>query len=63
MVAHGNSLRALCKHLFQINDKKINLLEIPTGNPLLISFNKDISKIDQAYYLNKKREKKLFFGH
>ena len=35
--AHGNSLRALCKYLFKISDQKINDLEIPTGNPLLLS--------------------------
>ena len=34
--AHGNSLRALCKYLFKISDIKINELEIPTGNPLII---------------------------
>ena len=28
--AHGNSLRALCKYLFNISDTKINELEIPT---------------------------------
>ena len=33
--AHGNSLRALCKYLFNISDEKINELEIPTGNPLV----------------------------
>ena len=36
--AHGNSLRALCKYLFNISDTKINELEIPTGNPLIIEF-------------------------
>ena len=37
--AHGNSLRALCKYLFKISDTKINELEIPTGNPLVIEFD------------------------
>ena len=37
--AHGNSLRALCKYLFKISDQKINELEIPTGNPLIIEFD------------------------
>ena len=40
--AHGNSLRALCKFLFNISDKKINELEIPTGNPLVIDFEKNL---------------------
>ena len=34
--AHGNSIRALCKFLFKLDNKKISLLEIPTGNPLLL---------------------------
>ena len=34
--AHGNSIRALCKHLFNLDDNEISKLEIPTGNPLLI---------------------------
>ena len=37
--AHGNSIRALGKKIFNISDEKINLLEIPTGNPLLIIFD------------------------
>tara|TARA_B100000579_G_scaffold13854_1_gene9973 strand:+ start:35 stop:754 length:720 start_codon:yes stop_codon:yes gene_type:complete len=59
--AHGNSLRALCKYLFNISHNKINELEIPTGNPLLISFNKDL-KIEKYYYLDKEREKKIIFN-
>ena len=39
VAAHGNSLRALCKYLFNISNNKINMLEIPTGNPLCIKFN------------------------
>jgi 2,3-bisphosphoglycerate-dependent phosphoglycerate mutase len=34
--AHGNSLRAIVKHLFAVSDEAIPGLEIPTGNPLLI---------------------------
>ena len=56
--AHGNSLRALCKYLFNISDKKINELEIPTGNPLIIFFDKNL-KIEKSYYLDKEREKKI----
>ncbi len=40
--AHGNSLRALCKYLFNISDTKINELEIPTGNPLVIEFGNNL---------------------
>jgi len=38
--AHGNSIRALCKYLFKLDDNKISDLEIPTGNPLIIEFKK-----------------------
>ena len=59
--AHGNSLRALCKYLFKISDKKINELEIPTGNPLIIFFDKSL-KAEKYYYLDKEREKKIIFN-
>ena len=59
--AHGNSLRALCKFLFKISDNKINELEIPTGNPLVIEFEKDL-KIKKYYYLDKSRAKNIIFN-
>ena len=31
--AHGNSIRALCKYLFNLDNNEISKLEIPTGNP------------------------------
>ena len=59
--AHGNSLRALCKYLFNISDQKINELEIPTGNPLVIEFEKNL-EIKKYFYLDEKRAKNLFFN-
>jgi len=59
--AHGNSLRALCKYLFNISDEKINELEIPTGNPLIIEFD-DSLKIIKYYYLDKTRSKDIIFN-
>ena len=59
--AHGNSLRALCKYLFKISDQKINQLEIPTGNPLLIEFNSNL-KIEKYYYLDKDRAKSIIIN-
>ena len=56
--AHGNSLRSLCKFLFKIDDIKISKLEIPTGNPLIISFNKNFKILD-VKYLDKTRSKDL----
>ena len=57
--AHGNSLRALCKKLFNISKEKIIEFEIPTGNPLLINFEENF-KIINYKYLNKQRAKKIF---
>tara|TARA_B100000780_G_scaffold191025_1_gene134524 strand:+ start:397 stop:1116 length:720 start_codon:yes stop_codon:yes gene_type:complete len=59
--AHGNSLRALCKFLFNISDKKINDLEIPTGNPLVIEFNQNL-KVEKYYYLDTSRKKEIIFN-
>ena len=59
--AHGNSLRALCKYLFNISDKKINELEIPTGNPLVIEFVGKL-KIEKYYYLDKTRARNIIFN-
>ena len=56
--AHGNSIRALCKKLFNLDDKQVSNLEIPTGNPLLIELSEN-SKIIKCEYLNKERAKDL----
>ena len=59
--AHGNSLRALCKYLFKISDTKINELEIPTGNPLIIEFDNQL-EIQKYYYLDDSRAKDIIFN-
>ena len=59
--AHGNSLRALCKYLFKISDQKINELEIPTGNPLIIEFDENF-EIIKYFYLDEKRAKEIIFN-
>ncbi len=58
VVAHGNSIRSLCKYLFKLDEKKISLLEIPTGNPLIINFEKN-NKIIECKYLDQSRAKDL----
>ena len=58
IAAHGNSLRALCKFLFDIGDDDIVNLEIPTGNPLLINLDKSC-KILSARYLDSSRAENL----
>ena len=58
VAAHGNSIRAICKFLFDLDEKKISLLEIPTGNPLMIVFNSK-SEITKCNYLDQERAKDL----
>ena len=59
--AHGNSLRALCKYLFKISDIKINELEVPTGNPLIVEFGNQL-EIQKYYYLDDTRAKNIIFN-
>ena len=56
--AHGNSIRALCKNLFNLDNNQISSLEIPTGNPLIIELNKKL-EIIKCEYLDKERAKSL----
>ncbi|MEE9432638.1 MAG: 2,3-diphosphoglycerate-dependent phosphoglycerate mutase [Sphingorhabdus sp.] len=48
--AHGNSLRALVKHLSQISDDEITGLEIPTGKPIIYDFDGSAAS-GERYYL------------
>ena len=56
--AHGNTIRALGKKIFNISDKNINLLEIPTGNPLVIHVN-NLGKVESAQYLDRSRKTEI----
>ena len=47
--AHGNSLRALVKHLSSIPDDEITGLEIPTGQPIVYELNDDLTAIERYY--------------
>jgi 2,3-bisphosphoglycerate-dependent phosphoglycerate mutase len=49
--AHGNSLRALVKHLSDIGDAEIVGLEIPTGEPIVYELGRDLS-VERRYYLS-----------
>jgi 2,3-bisphosphoglycerate-dependent phosphoglycerate mutase len=53
IAAHGNSLRALVKHLDGISDKDILELNIPTGIPLVYELGADMRPITH-YYLGDK---------
>jgi 2,3-bisphosphoglycerate-dependent phosphoglycerate mutase len=51
--AHGNSIRALVKHLSSIGDEEIVGVEIPTGQPLVYELADDLSTVD-SYYLSER---------
>jgi 2,3-bisphosphoglycerate-dependent phosphoglycerate mutase len=53
IAAHGNSLRALVKHLSHISDDAIASLEIPTGQPLVYDLDDDLNATDR-YYLSER---------
>jgi len=50
IAAHGNSLRALVKHLSGISDADITGLEIPTGQPIIYDFGQNMVP-GERYYL------------
>ena len=51
--AHGNSLRALVKHLSNIPDDEITSLEIPTGQPIVYELDAELNATDR-YYLSER---------
>jgi 2,3-bisphosphoglycerate-dependent phosphoglycerate mutase len=58
IAAHGNSLRAIVKHLFQVPDADITEVEIPTGDPLLVELDGSL-RVKAARYLDPQRAKPL----
>ena len=53
VAAHGNSLRALVKHLSGISDADITGLEIPTGQPIVYELDDNLVALDR-YYLSER---------
>ncbi|MBN8501142.1 MAG: 2,3-diphosphoglycerate-dependent phosphoglycerate mutase [Sphingomonadales bacterium] len=53
IAAHGNSLRALVKHLSGISDAEITGLEIPTGQPIVYELDDDLNALER-YYLSER---------
>jgi 2,3-bisphosphoglycerate-dependent phosphoglycerate mutase len=51
--AHGNSLRALVKHLSGISDDEITGLEIPTGRPIVYELDNNLTALER-YYLSER---------
>jgi len=53
VAAHGNSLRALVKHLSGISDAEITGLEIPTGQPIVYELDDNLQALER-YYLSER---------
>ena len=53
IAAHGNSLRALVKHLSRIPDDEITGLEIPTGQPIVYELDAGLNAVER-YYLSER---------
>jgi 2,3-bisphosphoglycerate-dependent phosphoglycerate mutase len=58
IAAHGNSLRAIVKHLFSVGEAEIVDVEIPTSNPLLIELDGALKPVS-ARYLDAERATRL----
>ena len=58
ITAHGNSIRTLCKYLFQLDNEQISKLEKTTGNPLIIQFDEKLNIVNSKY-LDRERAKSL----
>ena len=58
IVAHGNSIRALIKHLDNVSDKDIASVEVPTAVPLIYEFNSSMKPIRHYFLGNNQPQKK-----
>jgi len=59
VAAHGNSLRALIKHLKNISDKEIVDLNIPTGIAYIFEFDNNLNLIKDEFLADEETLKKL----
>ena len=55
VTAHGNSLRALIKHLDHLSDEEIVELNVPTARPLVYELDSELKPI-RHYYLGDQAE-------
>ena len=58
IVAHSNSLRAIVKILDKLNEDEIILVNIPTGVPLVYSFDSNFNVLGKEYLIDKKELEK-----
>jgi 2,3-bisphosphoglycerate-dependent phosphoglycerate mutase len=49
VVAHGNSLRSLVKHLYHISDDEIAALNLPTGIPFVYELDDNLAVLKRYY--------------
>jgi 2,3-bisphosphoglycerate-dependent phosphoglycerate mutase len=61
VVAHGNTLRALVKHIDNVSEEDIVALNIPTGIPLVYELEDDLKPI-RSYYLGDQEKAKQAAG-
>lgn len=59
IVGHGNSLRALMKHLAGYSDEEIVKLTIPTGIPLICELEDDLGLLDSYYLMSNGNKRPL----
>ena len=57
VVAHGNSLRAIIKHLSGMNETEIIKYNIPTACPLVYEFDENLKPLKNYYLLDEKEMK------
>jgi len=62
IAAHGNSLRALVKHLDKVSDDEIVTLNIPTGIPLVYELDKDLNSVTHYYVGDPKKIEKAVYA-
>jgi 2,3-bisphosphoglycerate-dependent phosphoglycerate mutase len=58
VAAHGNSIRAIIKSLFDLSESAILEVEVPTGNPLVITLDANLKPVT-AKYLDAERANPL----
>ena len=56
VVAHGNSLRGIIKHLMHIPDDEIVKLNLPTGVPYVFEFDDRHLRLEKDYFLGDPEE-------
>ena len=54
VVAHGNSLRAIVKHLSKMNEEEIIKYNIPTACPLVYEFDEQLKPLKKYYLIDEK---------